>query len=305
MAETDLYAVLGVPKTASQSEIKSAFRKLAKKYHPDLNPGDKDAEAKFKQIGSAFDILGDEEKRKRYDAGEIDSEGNERMPQGGYYRDYATDPNEGFKYSTSSHDFGDIEDLFGFFGQGAAGRRTGGRTAQMQFPGEDAQYRMKVSFLEAATGSEKRITMPDGVDLTVKIPEGLRDGQVIRLKGKGHPGYGGGPAGDALITVEVEPHPKFTREGNNIRYELPISLPEAVLGAEVPVPTLTGTATLKVPPGSNSGTTLRLKGKGIKGGDQLVKLKVVLPPKESQEELREFLKDWSAKNPYNPREDKK
>jgi DnaJ-class molecular chaperone len=304
MPNTDLYAVLGVPKTATQSEIKAAFRKLAKKYHPDLNPGDKDAEAKFKQIGTAFDILGDEEKRKRYDAGEIDSEGNERIPQGGFYRDYATNPGEGFKYSTSSHGFGNLEDLFEFFGQGVSGRRTAGK-AQIQFPGEDAHYRMKVSFQEAATGAEKRITLPDGAELTVKIPEGLRDGQVIRLKGKGHPGYGGGPPGDALITVEVEPHPQFTRDGNNIRYELPISLPEAVLGAEVLVPTLTGNAKLKIPEGSSSGTVLRLKGKGIKGGDQLVKLRIVLPPKESQKELREFLKDWSMKHPYNPREGKK
>ncbi|MGH6734917.1 MAG: DnaJ C-terminal domain-containing protein [Methyloceanibacter sp.] len=303
MAE-DLYSVLGVAKTATAAEITKAYRKLAKKLHPDLNPGDKAAEEKFKKITAAYGIIGDEEKRKRYDAGEIDASGQER-PQQRYYREYAGGP-EGTRYHSTAgfEDIGAFSDLFGDMFGGAAGRRGGRGDTRFSMPGQDAQYRLEVNFLDAVNGTKQRITLPDGGTLDVTIPPGVSEGQVLRLKGKGMPGFGDGPPGDALVEISVKPHPVFKREGSDIVVEVPITLDEAVLGGKIEVPTIGGRVSVTVPPGSNSGQTLRLKGRGVKSkggaGDQLVKLSVVLPD-TIDEDLKSFAEKWRASHGYDPR----
>jgi DnaJ-class molecular chaperone len=301
MAE-DLYSVLGVAKTASAAEITKAYRKLAKKLHPDLNPGDKAAEEKFKKITAAYGILGDEEKRGRYDRGEIDASGQE-TPQQHYYREYAGGA-EGARYRSSAgfEDIGAFSDLFGdLFGE-RGGARAGGRRFSMR--GQDAHYRLDVDFLDAVNGTKTRITLPDGGTLDVTIPPGVTDGQVLRLRGKGNPGLGEGEPGDALIEIGVKPHPVFKREGNDIVVEVPITFDEAVLGGKVEVPTIGGRVFATVPPGANTGKTLRLKGRGIKSkggaGDQLVTLNVVLPER-IDEDLKSFAETWREKHPYDPR----
>lgn len=301
MAE-DLYSVLGVAKSASAEEITKAYRKLAKKLHPDLNPGDKAAEEKFKKVNAAYSILGDEGKRKRYDAGEIDASGQE-TPQHRYYREYAGGP-EGARYRTSAgfEDIGAFSDLFGdLFGEGRAGR-AGGHGFSMR--GQDAHYRLEVDFLDAVNGTKTRITLPQGGTLDVAIPAGVTDGQVLRLKGKGGPGLGEGEPGDALIEIAVKPHPVFKRENDDIVVELPLTFDEAVLGGKVEVPTIGGRVFVTVPPGSNTGQTLRLKGRGIKrtggGGDQLVKLSVVMPDRVD-DELKNFAEKWRESHRYDPR----
>jgi DnaJ-class molecular chaperone len=301
MAE-DLYSVLGVQKTASASEITKAYRKLAKKLHPDLNPGDTVAEDKFKQISHAYSILKDPEQRGKYDRGEIDASGQER-PQQQYYREYAGGP-EGARYHSSAgfEDIGAFSDLFGEMFGGAAGMR-GGRRGGGQFSmrGQDAQYHLDISFLDAVNGTKQRITLPDGGTLDVTIPAGVSEGQVLRLKGKGMPGLGEGPPGDALVEVGVKPHPVFKREGNDIVVDLPISFDEAVLGGKVEVPTIGGRVAATVPAGSNTGQTLRLKGRGVKGkGDQLVKLTVMMP-ETVDDDLKSFAEEWRKTHAYDPR----
>lgn len=304
MAE-DLYSVLGVPKTASAGDITKAYRKLAKKLHPDLNPGDKAAEEKFKKITAAYDILGDAEKRGRYDRGEIDASGQER-PQQHYYREYAGGQ-DGARYRSTAgfEDIGAFSDLFGdLFGE-RGGMREGGRGgARFSMRGPDAQYRLEVDFLDAVNGTKTRITLPDGGTLDVAIPAGVTDGQVLRLKGKGGPGIGEGEPGDALIEISVRPHPVFKREGDDIIVEVPITFDEAVLGGKVEVPTIGGRVFATVPPGSNTGQMLRLKGRGIKTksgtGDQLVKLSVVLPER-IDDDLKGFAETWREAHRYDPR----
>jgi DnaJ-class molecular chaperone len=301
MAE-DLYSVLGVQKTASAGEITKAYRKLAKKLHPDLNPGDTVAEDKFKQISHAYSILKDPEQRGKYDRGEIDASGQER-PQQQYYREYAGGP-EGARYHSSAgfEDIGAFSDLFGDMFGGAAGMR-GGRRGGGQFSmrGQDAQYHLDISFLDAVNGTKQRITLPDGGTLDVTIPAGVSEGQVLRLKGKGMPGLGEGPPGDALVEVGVKPHPVFKREGNDIVVDLPISFDEAVLGGKVEVPTIGGRVAATVPAGSNTGQTLRLKGRGVKGkGDQLVKLTVTMP-ETVDDDLKSFAEEWRKTHAYDPR----
>lgn len=293
------YDVLGVSSSASAAEIQKAYRKLAKKLHPDLNPGDKSAEEKFKEVAAAYDLLGDADKRKRFDSGEIDASGAER-PQQHFYRDFA-DADDGHPYASNAGyaDFMDSEDAFA-----ELLRRS--QQARANRHGEDMHYRLPVDFVESITGANKRITLPDGGSLEVKIPPGLVDGQILRLKGKGAPGLGKGRPGDALIEVEVVPDRRFTRDGDNISLELPISLSEAVLGGRIRVPTPTGDVTMAVPKGSNTGTTLRLKGKGAPrrgggNGDQFVKLKVVLP-KPPDPELEAFVEKWAKGKEFNPRE---
>jgi len=294
---TDPYEVLGVSKTASADDIQKAYRRLAKKLHPDLNPGDKSAEEKFKEVSAAYDLLGDAEKRGRYDRGEIDASGAEKpQPQRRYYRDFAESgqgAGQGFQSG-----FGDLDEdvLAEIFGR---------RGASMKMRGGDVRYHLAVDFLSAVNGAKPQLALPDGSEITVTIPPGTRDGQILRLKGKGRPGYNGGEPGDALIEIEVRPHPLFKREDDNIRIELPVSLSEAVLGGKVKTPTPTGDVMLSIPKGANTGTVLRLKGKGVpkadgNHGDQYVTLKVMLPEKPDPE-LEEFIARWSKAKAYDPR----
>ena len=301
----DPYSVLGVAKTASAEDITKAYRKLAKKLHPDLNPGDKGAEEKFKKVTAAYDILGDAEKRGRYDRGEIDASGQE-TPQQRYYREYAGGQ-DGARYRSTAgfEDIGAFSDLFGdLFGERGGMRGAGRGGGRFSMRGADAQYRLEVDFLDAVNGTKTRITLPDGGTLDVTIPPGVSDGQVLRLRGKGNPGMGEGEPGDALIEVGVRPHPVFKREGDDIIVEVPIAFDEAVLGGKIEVPTIGGRVFATVPPGSNTGQTLRLKGRGIKtksgAGDQLVKLSVVLPER-IDDDLKGFAETWREAHRYDPR----
>ena len=295
----DPYQVLGVNREASQEEIQKAYRKLAKKLHPDLNPGNKKAEENFKEVTAAYDLLSDADKRGRFDRGEIDASGAER-PRQRYYRDFAE--GDGAQVYTSDAGFADMDGmddiLSGIFGE--RGRRAG----NFRMRGGDVQYRLELDFLDAINGASRRVTLPDGSVLDVAIPPGTRDGQVLRLRGKGTRGIGGGPPGDALVEIAVRPHPYFRREGDNIHLDLPVSLTEAVLGAKIKVPTPAGAVTMTVPKDSNTGTVLRLRGKGVprsKGarGDEYVTLKVMLPEKHDPD-LASFVSGWSNKD-YNPR----
>jgi DnaJ-class molecular chaperone len=314
----DPYEILGVAKAASEAEVKKAFRSLAKKHHPDKHAGDAEAQKKFQEISGAYDILGDKDKRKKFDAGEIDGAGNPRGfdprqhgggfnsgPFGGFgggggqqgARDFhftwdnaGAEAQEGFR----------AEDLFGdLFGRG----RRGGGGARQPTRGEDFQVATTISFDEAIKGGTRRVMVPNGEQIDVKIPVGVKDGQQVRVKGRGGAGRNGGPPGDILIDIKIAPHPSMTRDGNDIRMELPVSLKEAVLGAKVPVATPTGTVALSVPPGSNTGTTLRLKGKGVvpasgTAGDLYVRLVITLPEKPD-EALTKFAEGWTAD--YDPR----
>jgi DnaJ-class molecular chaperone len=310
----DPYEVLGVAKTASEAEIKKAFRGLAKKHHPDKHAGDAAAQKKFQEISGAYDILGDKDKRAQFDAGAIGPDGN---PKG-------FDPRQGgFQ---QGHPFG--SGFGGFGGGGQAGAREfhfsfddepgatagfedifanmmGGRRGRpRQSRGEDFTAQVTVSFEEAAKGGTRRVVLQNGEQIDVKIPAGVKDGQVVRVKGRGGAGRGGAANGDILLTVSVAAHPWMTRDGNDIRMDLPVTLKEAVLGGKVPVPTLTGTVSLSIPANSNTGAVLRLKGKGIApqgstpAGDLYVRLVVTLPDKPD-EGLKDFASGWAAD--YDPR----
>jgi DnaJ-class molecular chaperone len=306
----DPYEVLGVPRTASDDEIRKAFRKLAKKHHPDLNPGDKAAEAAFKEIAQANDLLSDAEKRRRFDAGEIDASGQE-MPPRGFYRDQAGGMG-GAKYRRSGgqEEFVDMGGIFSeMFGQ-RRGFDHGGRGAEgfegFDMSGLPVTYTLAVPFLVAARGGKQRVNLPNGRTLDLDIPEGAVDGQTLRLKGQGMPGSKGRPAGDAYVEIRVQPHAFFEARDNDIHIELPVTLAEAVLGGKVRVPTVGGPVMLNVPPGSNTGASLRLKGRGLldrksgQRGDQYVKLKVVLP-EQPDDKLKEFLQSWEGGRAYDPR----
>ena len=283
------YEILGINKDASEAEIKKAYRKLARKHHPDLNPGDKSASEKFKEINTANALLSDNEKRAAFDRGEIDMEGQPQYRQQQQtYRDFADGP-QGGRYQFNGGDF-NFEDLFAGFG-GRAGGAGFNRP-----PPNDVHYNIEVDFLEAARGAKKRVTMPDGKTLDITIPEGIEEGQQLRLKGQGSQ-----PSGDAYVEVHIRAHPFFTRKGKDITIELPIGLQESVLGEKIQVPTIHGAVEMAIPKGASSGVTLRLKGKGIKGGDQYVKLKIVMP-KVIDSELEEAIQKWSGTHAYNPRE---
>jgi len=309
----DPYDVLGVSKTASEAEIKKAFRTLAKKHHPDTKGGDAAAQKKFQEIGAAYDIIGDKEKRAKFDAGEIDAAGNPRGfdPgahgfRGGPFGGGGQGNPRDFHFTWTDQD-GDsaqgfrAEDLFSDLLGGLGGRGGGGRQPRA---GQDFTVSTTVSFEEAARGGARRMMLPNGEQLDVKIPPGLKDGQQIRLKGRGGAGRRGGPNGDVMIQVSVAPHPYYVRDGNDLRMDLPVTLQEAVLGGKVPVPTLTGTVSLSIPANSNTGSTLRLRGKGIPAhgqepaGDLYVKLVVTLPDRPD-EALQKFAGDWKAT--YDPR----
>jgi DnaJ-class molecular chaperone len=290
------YDTLGVAPTASADEIRTAYRRLAKQNHPDVNPGKKDAAERFAAISAAYALLSDPEKRARFDRGEIDATGAEVPPQRPYWRDFGGGAFHE-RYSEGSFDPGDLEELLrqAMGGRGRAGGREG-----FAMRGKDARYTLTVSFMDAARGTVRRITLPDGRTLDVTIPAGHRDGQVLRLRGQGGPGIGGAPPGDALIEVAVAPHAFFRREGDDILVDLPVTLQEAVLGASVEVPTIGGPVTLKIPPRSGPGTRLRLRGRGIGQGHQFVVLKVVLPDKP-EPALEAFLRDWVPEHPQQPR----
>jgi len=298
----DPYKALGVERTASQDEIKRAYRALAKKLHPDLHPGDAKVENDFKEVSQAYAILGDAEKRKRFDSGEIDSQGQETQRAGGFYRQYAERGAAGkYRASHFAEDI-NIEDIVSeLFGGGGAGRR--GRARRR---GANISYTAPIDFLDAAVGAKKRLRLSDGKVLDMVIPAGTKDRQTLRLKGQGGPGQGGGAPGDAYVEVHIQPHPFFTRKDNDVHLEYPVSLQEAVLGATVHVPTVHGKVAMKIPPGSNTGATLRLKGKGILDrktklkGDQYVKLKVVLPDK-LDDDLKAFVERWGKDHGYDPR----
>jgi len=294
----DPYEVLGVAKTASEDDIKKAYRKLVKQLHPDLHPGDKQAADRFKEVASAYDILGDAAKRQKFDKGEIDASGAER-PEQRFYREYAGQGGaRQYRSQAGFEDLGDMSDLFSDLFGGAAG-------GPVNMRGRNAHYQLEIDFLTAALGGQQRITLPDGKQLGVAIPEGVADGQTLRLKGLGHPGRGNAPAGDALIEVHVRPHPLFERKGDDVTSELAISIDEAALGGKVEAPTISGRVAVGVPRGASSGQMLRLKGKGFKTkagrhGDQLIRLRIVMP-KSIDEELETFLKGWRERHAYNPR----
>ncbi len=302
----DLYEVLGIKKTATTAEIKSAYRKLARKYHPDLNKNDKSAAEKFKEVSAAYDILGSEEKRKKYDNNEIDADGKPTGFGAGFNpNDYASYDFGGanpFGRGFKSGGFNGAQgfDFSSIFGEDIFSQFTGGRTSGAGFSnaprmqkGADVSYNLKVDFLDAANGAEKTLNL-SGKNLNIKIPAGTQNGQTLRLKGMGQSGYNGGANGDALINVSVAEHSFFKREEANILLDLPISLKEAIEGAKVTVPTISGNVAVKIPPYSSSGEKLRLRGKGIKNksttGDEIINLQIVLP-KEKSEKLENLAKE--------------
>ena len=296
----DPYEILGVAKTATADEIRTAYRKLAKKLHPDLNPGDKRAEEQFKEVAAANDLLSDPDKRRRFDAGEIDASGAEKAPPNArYYRDYAGEAGHPYEGHGAYGDFAQGDDMF------AELLRRAAEQARRR-PGADLHYELQVEFLDAVNGATRTITLPGGGTLQVTIPAGVEDGQILRLRGKGAPSPGEGGPGDALVQIVVRPHRFFTRDGDNILLDLPVTVKEAALGAEVRAPTTTGSVMLKVPKRSNTGDMLRLRGKGVKkrdgAGDELVKLKVMMPT-EAEPELETFLAGWTPASNYDPRQE--
>jgi DnaJ-class molecular chaperone len=300
----DPYLELGVPRTASADELRRAFRKLAKKYHPDANQGDKSAEEKFKRISAAFDLLGDEEKRRKFDAGEIDADGRETFRG---YSGAGAGPfgqSGGFRSGGGGATFEDV-DLGDILGEmfGAQRGRAGGFSSGFSQRGSDVRAQLEIDLEDAINGGKRRIAFADGRTLDVSIPKGATDGQVLRLKGQGAPGRAG--PGDALIELSIRPHPIFKREGDNLVMDLPVSVPDAVLGGKVEAPTPEGPVTLSIPAGSNSGSTLRLKGRGMPGprgarGDLMARVNVTLPDRPD-EELKSFAEKWRAERPYAPK----
>ena len=351
----DPYSVLGVQRSASEDDIKSAFRSLAKRFHPDTSEGASDKGKRFRDLSIAYQVIGDPSKRKAYDRGEIDAHGNprhgyvprrepEEEPQkehaetatkakngtnGAHVNGHANGTQTNGAQTNGAQTNGDgtssafrnaferafgsgsasepkksrVEDLFSeFFGE----RSGGARKKPTPGKGLDSHYDLSITFEEAALGGTRRVKLPAGKRFDVKIPIGVRDGQSIRLKGLGEPGIPGGQAGDAMITIKIEAHPYYRREGHDIHLDLPITLNEALHGATVKVPTLGGPVVMVIPPGANAGQVFKLKGKGIPGyaiqpaGDQFVTLQIVLPD-QSDSNLNDIVKRWEAAHPYDPR----
>ncbi len=299
----DPYTLLGVAKNASADDIRKAYRKLAKQFHPDLNPGNKMAEEKFKAVSAANELLSDTDKRARYDRGEIDETGAEKAPPRPSYRQYAeAGPGERYAYTAGAGGGENFEDLFStiFTNRGAG---MGGNSGPMR--GQDALYHLQAEFIDAVAGATRRLTLPDGQTLDVKIPPGTSDGDTLRLRGRGNPGRNNGPAGDALIEIGVAPHPFFHRDGQDIRLTLPVTVQEAVLGAKVTVPTPAGPVAMTLQPNSDTGTELRLRGRGVpahggrEAGNLYVKLQVVIGTPDAA--LQDFLRNWKPEPATNPR----
>ncbi len=316
----DLYQTLGVSRTASQDELKVAYRKLAKKLHPDLNPGRKDIETKFKEVTAAYDLLSDPDKRAQYDRGEVDAMGNNKGTGGGYSRGGA-DPfggansRGGFAGASQTRAGTGGGDAFGGFSEdlfadlfGVGRKRGSSGNAGYDRPrtkGADITYALSVGFIDACLGTKHRVTLSSGKVIDVNIPPGTEDGSKLRLKGQGQSSLG--EAGDAIVEIAVQPHGYFSKKGNDIYLDAPVSLPEAVLGANIKVPTLEGSVATKIPPNSNTGTLLRLKGKGVPphqgqpAGDFFVRLKIVLPD-GGDRDISDFIERWSRRHSYDPRE---
>ncbi len=289
----DPYAALGLGRTATADDIRRSYRKLAKELHPDIRPGDKAAEDRFKRATAAFNMLSDPVTKSRFDRGEIDADGNERMAFGS--RPHAR---QGARAAAGAGAGGaefDLGDIFSdLFGSGAGGQR-----AYSRMRGRDIRFTLDIDFLDAINGAKRRVSLAEGRILDVNIPPGVESGQVLRLKAQGGLGVQGGPPGDALVELNVRPHASFRREGQDIHMDLNISLTEAVEGARVQAPTPGGPVALTIPAGANSGMTLRLKGKGVAGhGDQFVRLLVVLP-EHFDEDLKKFVKKWNKRD-YTP-----
>jgi DnaJ-class molecular chaperone len=304
----DLYSKLGVERGADEAAIKKAYRKLAKELHPDRNRDNPKATERFADVTSAYDLLTDKDKRARYDRGEIDEQGNPKAPfgfggGGGGFRPGGGRAGPDFA-GAEAGDFGDIfEGLFGSGGRGRGGFSAGFGGSHRPPPrGANVAYRLSVPFEEAAALKPQRVTLSDGKTIDIKLPPGVEDGTQIRLSGKGEVGPGG--AGDAILTIEIRPHRFFTRDGDDVRLDLPIALDEAVKGAAVTTPTVEGAVKLTVPKGSTSGKVLRLKGRGFHRkeggrGDQLVTLAVDVPADDA--ELAAFVERWSGAGTRNPR----
>lgn len=293
----DPYEILGVPHTATDDQIRKAYLKLVKELHPDVNPS-KVAEERFKKVTAAHDIVGDPERRRQFDSGEIDASGEPRRPT---WRPQGAGAGAGAR-GRSGPIFEDFGDMFSDIFSSTRGGTRGGFAMR----GRDVRYTLDVDFLEAVQGAKKRVTLPDNGVLDLSVPEGVTDGQVLRLRGRGEPGVAGGEAGDALVEIRVRPHREFRREGDDILIEVPITIDEAVLGGKVEVPTVGGRVQLTVPKGTSSGQVLRLKGKGVRNattgatGDELVTVRIVLP-ETIDDSLSYFLSEWRQKHRYDPR----
>ena len=294
----DPYGVLGVARGANADEIRKAYRKLAKELHPDVRPNDKAAEDKFKRATAAFNLLSDPALKARFDRGEIDADGNERV---GAFRSQGarSGPYQSAGAGAGPDNVFDFGDIFSdLFGAGAAGGRGQGFARAR---GRDLRFALEIDFVDAINGGRRRVQLAEGRTLDVAIPPGVESGQVLRLKAQGAPGLQGGQPGDALVELKVKPHPHFKREGENITLDLAISLTEAVEGGRVQAPTVSGPVALSIPPGANTGMVLRLKGKGVGGqGDQLVRLLIMLP-EPADEELKKFVKKWPGRERTPPR----
>jgi DnaJ-class molecular chaperone len=304
------YDILGVPKSASAAEIKSAFRKLAKKYHPDQSKEPR-AKERFAEVGAAYEILGDEKKRGAFDRGEIDAEGKPRAPQfegfgsgrpfgGGDFRNFGFDFGPGGFAAGGSIDPDILSELFG------GGRRGAGRARSQASRGEDVAVTVAAPLSTIAYGGLIRVALPTGRTLDATVPAGIEEGKSIRLRGQGHLGPRGGPAGDVIVTIRYAPHPTFKVEGRDLRLDLPITLYEAVLGGKVRVPTLAGEVEMSIAPGMSGGRVLRLRGKGMPAsagqpsGDLLATIRIALPDR-ADAELTELMRKWRDHKPYDPR----